>query len=128
MVDGRNHDPDDIEAIPAPGDRREQLVAIVEEEIESRFHIVKREVASAISKSHGLREADVVLVSPNPITTSGKIRRSERCAINRLINRPTTRSKTSDVAPKISISRPPGSRSWLRTGDLDGFPRLNVTV
>jgi long chain fatty acid CoA FadD26 len=35
-------------------------------------------VTSAISKSHGLRVADLVLVPPGsiPITTSGKIRRS----------------------------------------------------
>jgi acyl-CoA synthetase (AMP-forming)/AMP-acid ligase II len=35
-------------------------------------------VASAISKSHGLRVADFVLVPPGsiPITTSGKVRRS----------------------------------------------------
>ena len=39
---------------------------------------VKREVASAISKSHSVRVADLVLVAPGsiPITTSGKIRRS----------------------------------------------------
>ena len=99
IVDGRNHYPDDIEAtiqeitggrvaaISVPDDRSEQLVAIVElkkrgssdEEVESRFHAVKRDVASAISKSHGLRVADLVMVPPGsiPITTSGKIRRSE---------------------------------------------------
>ena len=99
IVDGRNHYPDDIEAtiqeitggrvaaISIPDDRSEQLVAIVElkkrgssdEEVESRFHAVKRDVASAISKSHGLRVADLVMVPPGsiPITTSGKIRRSE---------------------------------------------------
>lgn len=99
IVDGRNHYPDDIEAtiqeitggrvaaISVADDRSEQLVAIVElkkrgssdEEVENRFHTVKREVASAISKSHGLRVADLVLVPPGsiPITTSGKIRRAE---------------------------------------------------
>jgi long-chain fatty acid adenylase/transferase FadD26 len=99
IVDGRNHYPDDIEAtiqeitggrvaaISVPDDRSEQLVAIVElkkrgrseAEVENRFHTVKREVASAISKSHGLRVADLVMVPPGsiPITTSGKIRRSE---------------------------------------------------
>ena len=97
-MDGRNHYPDDIEAtiqeitggrvaaISDPDDRSEQLVAIVEFKKrgsserggESRFHTVKREVASAISRSHGLRVADLVLVPPGsiPITTSGKIRRS----------------------------------------------------
>ncbi len=35
-------------------------------------------MTSAISKSHGLRLADLVLVPPGsiPITTSGKVRRS----------------------------------------------------
>jgi long chain fatty acid CoA FadD26 len=98
IVDGRNHYPDDIEAtiqeitggrvaaISVPNDRSEQLVAIVElkkrgnsdDEVRHRLHTVKREVASAISKSHGLRVADLVLVPPGslPITTSGKVRRS----------------------------------------------------
>jgi fatty acid CoA ligase FadD28 len=45
---------------------------------DSRLHTLKREVTSAISKSHGLRLADLVLVPPGsiPITTSGKVRRS----------------------------------------------------
>jgi long-chain fatty acid adenylase/transferase FadD26 len=98
IVDGRNHYPDDIEAtiqeitggrvaaISVPNDRSEQLVVIVElkkrgrtdDEIQDRLHTVKREVTSAISKSHGLRLADLVLVPPGsiPITTSGKVRRS----------------------------------------------------
>ncbi|HET9877590.1 MAG TPA: AMP-binding protein [Mycobacterium sp.] len=98
ILDGRNHYPDDIEAtiqeitggravaISIPDDRREQLVAIVElknrrsldEEVEDRLHTVKREVASAISRAHKLRLADLVLVPPGsiPITTSGKVRRS----------------------------------------------------
>jgi long-chain fatty acid adenylase/transferase FadD26 len=98
IVDGRNHYPDDIEAtiqeitggrvaaISVPGDRSEQLVAVVElkkrgrseEEALGRFRAVKREVASAISKSHSVRVADLVLVPPGsiPITTSGKVRRS----------------------------------------------------
>ena len=98
IVDGRNHYPDDIEAtiqeitggrvaaISVPDDITEQLVAIVE--LKKRgtprkrqctgLRTVKREVTSAISKSHSLRVADLVLVSPGsiPITTSGKIRRS----------------------------------------------------
>jgi long chain fatty acid CoA FadD26 len=43
-----------------------------------KLRSVKREVTSAISRSHSLRVADLVLVSPGsiPITTSGKIRRS----------------------------------------------------
>ncbi|CFE59839.1 acyl-CoA synthetase [Mycobacterium tuberculosis] len=98
IVDGRNHYPDDIEAtiqeitggraaaIAVPDDITEQLVAIIEfkrrgstaEEVMLKLRSVKREVTSAISKSHSLRVADLVLVSPGsiPITTSGKIRRS----------------------------------------------------
>ena len=39
---------------------------------------MKQKVTAEISKSHGLRVADLVLVPPGsiPITTSGKIRRS----------------------------------------------------
>ena len=98
IVDGRNHYPDDIEAtiqeitggrvaaISIPDDRSEQLVAIVElkkrggseEEALDRLRTVKREVASAIKKSHSVRVADLVVVPPGsiPITTSGKVRRS----------------------------------------------------
>jgi long chain fatty acid CoA FadD26 len=98
IVDGRNHYPDDIEAtiqeitggrvaaIAVPDDLTEQLVAIIElkrrgtssEESMLKLRSVKREVISAISKSHSLRVSDLVLVSPGsiPITTSGKIRRS----------------------------------------------------
>ena len=62
------------------------LVVIVElkkrsssdDEILNRLHTIKREVKSSVSKSHGLRLADLVLVPPGsiPITTSGKVRRS----------------------------------------------------
>jgi long chain fatty acid CoA FadD26 len=98
IVDGRNHYPDDIEstiqeitggqvvAISVPDDHTEQLVVIVElnkrggsdEEKLHRLRTVRREVTSAIKKSHGLRVADLVLVPPGsiPITTSGKVRRS----------------------------------------------------
>ncbi|MCW2559482.1 MAG: acyl-CoA synthetase (AMP-forming)/AMP-acid ligase [Mycobacterium sp.] len=98
IVNGRNHYPDDIEAtiqeitggraaaISIPDDRSEQLVAIVElktrggseEEALHRLRTVKRQVTSAISESHSVRVADLVLVSPGsiPITTSGKVRRS----------------------------------------------------
>lgn len=43
-----------------------------------KLSVVKREVTSAISNSHGLGVADLVLVSPGsiPITTSGKVRRA----------------------------------------------------
>jgi long chain fatty acid CoA FadD26 len=98
IVDGRNHYPDDIEAtiteitggrvaaISIPDDRTEHLVTIIElkaaaaspEEATDRLRDVKRRVTSAISQSHSLRVADIVLVSQGaiPITTSGKVRRS----------------------------------------------------
>jgi acyl-CoA synthetase (AMP-forming)/AMP-acid ligase II len=99
IVYGRNHSPDDIEgtireitagqcaAIAVPDNGVEKLVAIIEltkrgasdEEAPDRLRSVKREVTSAISKSHGLSVADLVLVSRGsiPITTSGKIRRAQ---------------------------------------------------
>jgi len=97
IVDGRNHYPDDIEAtiqeisggrvaaISIADDNSEQLVAIVEyknrgtaDEAKERLQNVKRELTSAISRSHGVRVSDLVMVGPGsiPITTSGKIRRS----------------------------------------------------
>ena len=97
IVYGRNHSPDDIEAtigeitrgrsvaIAVPDDQStEKLVAIVEirkkaDSPEDELDSVKREVTSAISKSHGLSVADLVLVPAGsiPITTSGKVRRRE---------------------------------------------------
>jgi long chain fatty acid CoA FadD26 len=98
IVDGRNHYPDDIEAtvqeiaggrvaaISVLNDRTERLVVIAEmkdrgtsdEEKQQRLSSVRQQVVSAISKSHGLRVTDLVLVPPGslPITTSGKVRRS----------------------------------------------------
>jgi len=99
IVDGRNHYPDDIEttireitggrvaAISVPDDRTERLVAIAElttehtqsrEEQTPKLRAIKREIIAAISTSHGLRVADLVLVPPGsiPFTTSGKVRRS----------------------------------------------------
>ena len=98
VVYGRNHYPDDIEAtiqeitrgraaaIAVPDGHTEKLVAIVElkkrgdsaEEVADKLGTVKREVTSAISRSHGLSVADLVLVAPGslPITTSGKVRRA----------------------------------------------------
>ena len=95
---GRNHYPDDIEAtiqeitggrvaaVSVPGEHTEKLVAIIElkkrddshEEAIDKMRLVKRKVTSALSNTHGLGVADLVLVSPGsiPITTSGKIRRS----------------------------------------------------
>jgi long-chain fatty acid adenylyltransferase FadD28 len=97
IVYGRNHSPDDIEAtiqettrgrcaaIAVPDDGTEKLVAIIElkkrgaseEDAIHQLGRVKSDVTSAISKSHGLSVADLVLVPPGsiPITTSGKVRR-----------------------------------------------------
>jgi long-chain fatty acid adenylyltransferase FadD28 len=98
IVRGRNHYPDDIEttiqaiskgrvaAISVPDDHEETLVAIVElkEPRDPQVNLaetidgVKDAVTSAISTSHGLSVADLVMVAPGsiPITTSGKIRRA----------------------------------------------------
>ena len=97
IVYGRNHSPDDIEAtiqtitrgrcvaIAVPDDGIEKLVAIAELKNQSggegdglhRLAGVKNEVTSAISTSHGLSIADLVLVPQGsiPLTTSGKVRR-----------------------------------------------------
>jgi long-chain fatty acid adenylyltransferase FadD28 len=97
IVYGRNHSPDDIEAtiqeivrgrcaaISVPDDGAEKLVAIVEfkkgdgsdDEAKRKLVAVKSEVTSAISTTHGLSVADLVLVLPGsiPVTTSGKVRR-----------------------------------------------------
>lgn len=97
IVYGRNHAPEDIEstiseitggrvaAITVPKDDIEELVAIIEvrmradsaDDIKQRLESIKRDVTSAISTSHGLGVADLVLVAQGsiPITTSGKVRR-----------------------------------------------------
>ena len=96
IVYGRNHSPDDIEAtiqvitrgrcvaISVPDDGIEKLVAIAElknqggdADILEQFAAVKNDVTSAISTSHGLSIADLVLVPQGsiPLTTSGKVRR-----------------------------------------------------
>ena len=84
IVYGRNHSPDDIEAtiqeitggrcaaIAVPDTQVEKLVVLIEvkkrgetpEEAADKLTVVKREVTSAISNSHGLSIADLVLVSP----------------------------------------------------------------
>jgi long-chain fatty acid adenylyltransferase FadD28 len=98
IVYGRNHAPDDIEAtvqeitrgrcaaIAVPDEGTEKLVVIIEikkradsdEDAMDKLVAVKGEVTSAISNSHGLGVADLVLVAPGsiPITTSGKVRRA----------------------------------------------------
>jgi len=73
-------------AIAVPDEGTEKLVATIDlksrgdsrEEAMDKFGVVKREVTSAISTSHGLGVADLVLVPPGsiPITTSGKVRRA----------------------------------------------------
>ena len=98
IVYGRNHYAEDIEvtvqqitggrvaAISVPADQTEKLVAIIElkkrgdteQDALDRLGILKEDVTRAISTSHGLTVADLVLVQPGsiPTTTSGKIRRS----------------------------------------------------
>ena len=99
IVYGRNHSPDDIEAtiqqitrsrcvaIAIPDERStEKLVAIIElknrgdsdEDAIHRLGVIKRQVTSALSASHGLSVADLVLVPTGsiPTTTSGKVRRA----------------------------------------------------
>jgi long-chain fatty acid adenylyltransferase FadD28 len=98
IVYGRNHSPDDIEAtvqeitggrcaaIAVPDDQTEKLVVIIEvkkrgeshEEAADKLTVIKRDVTSTISNSHGLGVADLVVVAPGsiPITTSGKVRRA----------------------------------------------------
>jgi fatty acid CoA ligase FadD28 len=98
IVYGRNQSSDDIEAtiqeitrgrcvaISVPDDGVEKLVTIIEvkklgdsdEDAMERLGLIKREVTSAISNSHGLGVADLVVVAPGsiPITTSGKVRRA----------------------------------------------------
>ncbi|MDI3314313.1 MAG: AMP-binding protein [Mycobacterium sp.] len=98
IVYGRNHSPDDIEAtiqeithgrcaaISVSDAHTEKLVAIVEvkhrgeshRDAKDRLDAVKRDITSAISRSHGLSVADLVLVPPGsiPLTTSGKVRRA----------------------------------------------------
>jgi fatty acid CoA ligase FadD21 len=98
IVYGRNHYPEDIEltvsgitggrvaAISVAVDQTEKLVTIIEvkkrgdsdDEVRQKLDAVKNDVTAAISKSHGLTAADLVLVEPGsiPTTTSGKIRRA----------------------------------------------------
>lgn len=99
IVYGRNHSPDDIEATiqeitrgrcvaiaVSDDDGPEKLVTIVElkpggdsEEDAQRLVAVRREIIAAISRTHELTVADLVLVPPHsiPLTTSGKVRRRD---------------------------------------------------
>jgi fatty acid CoA ligase FadD21 len=98
IVYGRNHYPEDIEstvqeitggrvaAISVPVNHTEKLVTIIElkkrgdsdEEASRKLTAIRNDVTAAISRSHGLNVADLVLVPPGsiPTTTSGKIRRA----------------------------------------------------
>ncbi|MGY4710707.1 AMP-binding protein [Mycolicibacterium sp. CBM1] len=92
IVRGRNHYSEDIEAtvqkitrgrvaaIAVPGEETEELVTIIElkQPEPTKLAEVKSGVVAAISRSHGLQVADIVLVAPGsiPTTTSGKIRRA----------------------------------------------------
>jgi fatty acid CoA ligase FadD28 len=97
IIYGRNHAPDDIEAtvtevtggrcvaVAVPDDSVEKLVVVMEvrkrgdseEEIAEKLEAIKRDVTVAISNTHGIAVADLVLVGPGsiPVTTSGKVRR-----------------------------------------------------
>ncbi len=100
IVYGRNYSPDDIEAtiqaitagrcvaVAVPDDEgAEKLVTVVEfkasgdseEAVAQKLGAVRRQITSAISKTHGLGVADLVLVPPHsiPLTTSGKVRRRD---------------------------------------------------
>jgi fatty acid CoA ligase FadD28 len=88
-------------------DRTEQLVAIVEvkaradsDEAVEKLLDLKRDVTSAISQSHGLSAADLVLVPRGaiPITTSGKIRRA--ACVERYRNKQFTRLDDQLAAPR----------------------------
>lgn len=93
IVRGRNHYSEDIEAtvqqitrgrvaaIAVAGDQSENLVTIVElrrPEHSAQLDDVKEDVIAAISRTHGLQVADIVIVELGaiPTTTSGKVRRS----------------------------------------------------
>jgi acyl-CoA synthetase (AMP-forming)/AMP-acid ligase II len=98
IVRGLNHYPDDIEAtiqeisggrvaaVSVEDSSTEELVAIIEvksrgdsdQDAMEKLLDVKRKVTSALSNSHGLSAADLVMVPRGsiPITTSGKIRRA----------------------------------------------------
>jgi long-chain fatty acid adenylyltransferase FadD28 len=76
-----------VAAISVPHNGTEDLVAIVELTTEQtvscaeqtpKLRAIKRDITSALSTSHGLRVADLVLVPPGsiPITTGGRVRRS----------------------------------------------------
>jgi acyl-CoA synthetase (AMP-forming)/AMP-acid ligase II len=91
----------------------EKLVAIVElktrddseEAAMHRMGVVRRELTSAISKSHGLSVADFVLVSPHsiPLTTSGKVRRRE--CLQRYLRDEVHPLRRADPPPRAAHGR-----------------------
>ena len=99
-----------------------------------RLGVVKREVTSAISKSHGLSVADLVLVSPGsiPITTSGKVRRGEcveqvsarsvrplrRLVSPRVLTRPNSDSASSTTRTTNRLPDTRRSNRPSRSGQL----------
>jgi fatty acid CoA ligase FadD28 len=98
VLSGRNYYPDDIEAtvqrlthgravaIAVPDRRGDTLVAIIELDRPRNSDMdaahlrraLQRGIAAAIFEAHGLKVADVVVVSPGsiPVTASGEVRRS----------------------------------------------------
>ena len=103
IVDGRNHYPDDIEAtvaeftggrvaaISIPDDASEKLVVIAELKKQldaASLASLQQQVTAAVSMTHSVRLADLVLVGPGalPLTTSGKVRRAASVELYRAEN------------------------------------------
>ena len=138
IVYGRNHSPDDIEAtiqqitrnrsvaIAVPDDGGvEQLVAIVElklkapadsDEAATKLGVVRRDITAAISRSHGLSVADLVLVTPGsiPLTTSGKVRR--RDCVQRYLHDEFTRIDGPIRGPERQIVDDTGAGAGADSG------------
>jgi acyl transferase domain-containing protein/acyl-CoA synthetase (AMP-forming)/AMP-acid ligase II/acyl carrier protein len=136
IVYGRNHSPDDIEAtiqeitrgrcvaIAVPDDDGvEKLVTIIElkagdgsEEAAMHRMGVRREVTSAISKTHGLSVADLVLVPPHsiPLTTSGKVRR--RDCLQRYLHDEFTRLDKLTRRPELRTADDTGAGAAADSG------------
>ncbi|KAA0111818.1 type I polyketide synthase [Mycolicibacterium sp. P1-5] len=137
IVYGRNYAPDDIEAtiqeitagrvvagaVP-DDDGVEKLVTIVEfkaggdpAEAAQRVTDVKRKIAAAVSRTHELGIADLVMVPPHsiPLTTSGKVRRRDSLKLYRggeftrldeLVRAPVPRAAEGiDVTPDAGWSQ-----------------------
>lgn len=132
IVYGRNYAPDDIEAtiqeitagrvvaVAVPDeDGVEKLVTIVEfksrgdsEEAAQRVTDVKRKITAAVSRTHELGIADLVMVPPHsiPLTTSGKVRRRDSLKLylggaftrlDELVRPPARRAaEDTDVTPE----------------------------